>query len=66
MDTNSDGRISRSEAASNRSLTRGFSSADSDGDGYISNTEYQSRSGSDSGSMNPQSSPDSGTTPPRQ
>jgi hypothetical protein len=44
MDSNGDGRISRSEAAADTALTRGFSSADSDGDGFISNSEYRDRS----------------------
>jgi hypothetical protein len=64
MDSDGDGRISRSEAAADTTLTRGFSGADSNGDGYLSNSEYRNRSRSNSDSMKQPSG--SSTETPRQ
>lgn len=64
MDSNGDGRISRTEAAGDTTLTRGFAGADRDGDGYLSNQEFQNRSRSDSGSMKRPA--DSNSQTPRQ
>jgi hypothetical protein len=74
MDSDGDGRISRSEASSDGKLGRGFSQADKNGDGYLDNSEYmgRSQSGSDNSSTNPSSQDSStdpsatSTTPPRE
>ncbi len=41
LDTDRDGRISKSEAASDARIV--FSSADKDGNGYLDNSEYSQR-----------------------
>lgn len=41
LDTNRDGRISSTEGASDTEFNAGFSSYDSDGDGFVSETEYR-------------------------
>lgn len=50
LDTNRDGRISRTEAASDSKLV--FSTADKNGDGYLDTTEYSHRDGSKDSSTN--------------
>ncbi len=40
LDKNGDQRISKSEAAGDKMLTEHFSMIDTDGDGYISESEY--------------------------
>jgi hypothetical protein len=66
MDTNGDGRISRTEASSDRNLGRGFSQADRNGDGYLDNGEYSTRSqsGSDRSNSNSTTSDESSTNNP--
>jgi len=67
MDTDGDGRISRSEASSDSSLGQGFSKADKNGDGYLDNDEYMSRDrGSSSSSSDSRSSDSSTPSTPRQ
>jgi hypothetical protein len=66
MDTNQDGRISRTEASTDSELGKSFSQADKNGDGYLDNTEWSGRdmsSGSQSSSSSSSSS-DSSTTQP--
>jgi hypothetical protein len=43
LDRNDDQRISKDEAARERSLSRRFASVDSSGDGYLSRSEYRAR-----------------------
>jgi hypothetical protein len=72
LDTNKDGRISQAEAAADTSIV--FSSADSNGDGYLDNDEWKASHKGMSGNPSPQSVPSSphqdevvrpeGTTPP--
>lgn len=52
LDTNKDGRISQAEAAADSTVV--FSSADSNGDGYLDSDEW--KASSKSGSPNPHSS----------
>ena len=61
LDTNRDGRISRAEAAADSHIV--FSTADSNGDGYLDSMEYKKaqKSGSDSSMPAPQ--PQSDTMP---
>lgn len=59
LDTNKDGRISRAEAAADSTIV--FSSADTNGDGYLDSDEW--KSSSSSGSSRPQSSMPSQTDP---
>jgi hypothetical protein len=62
LDANKDGRISQAEAAVDSTIT--FSSADTNGDGYLDNDEWKTahKSGnSDSTSPSPQSMPSPGT-----
>jgi hypothetical protein len=40
LDKNDDGKLSRAEAAANRTLTAKFKEADGDGDGSVTRTEY--------------------------
>lgn len=40
LDTNKDGKLSSAEVASEATLTQNFRSADSDGDGALSQSEY--------------------------
>lgn len=68
LDANRDGRISQAEAASDSTIM--FSSADSNGDGYLDKQEFRAaqKSGSStepqSQGMPQSSSPDSSTTDP--
>jgi hypothetical protein len=72
LDTNKDGRISQAEAAADTTIV--FSSADSNGDGYLDSTEWKASHKGNSGNPSPQSVPSSphqeqvvkpeGTTPP--
>jgi Ca2+-binding EF-hand superfamily protein len=43
LDRNSDHRVSRTEAGVDRHLSEDFAYIDTDGDGYISATEYAAR-----------------------
>lgn len=43
LDKNADGRISRTEAGMDKSLSNIFATADTDGDGYVSKAEYAAR-----------------------
>jgi hypothetical protein len=52
LDTNKDGRISQAEAAADSTIM--FSSADTNGDGYLDNDEW--KASAKSGSSKPQSS----------
>ena len=60
LDTNRDGRISQAEASVDTTVV--FSSADTNGDGYLDKTEWKNR---DKGSTSPapQSSPELTTDP---
>ena len=72
LDTNKDGRISQAVAAADTSIV--FSSADSNGDGYLDDAEWKASHKGHSGNPSPQSVPSSphqeqvvkpeGTTPP--
>ena len=62
LDSNSDGRISQSEAASDPKIV--FSTVDKNGDGYLDSSEYAHRSMSNE-SM-PNSDPAADSTVPRQ
>jgi len=42
LDADADGKLSGAEVRSQTMLSRDFSTADSDGDGYVSETEYAS------------------------
>ena len=44
LDANADGKLSAAEVRSQAGLSRDFSTADSDGDGYVSETEFASYS----------------------
>lgn len=59
LDTNRDGRISKSEAAADANLM--FSTADANADGYLDNSEFKKarKSGSDHASGSDHSSPTS-------
>jgi hypothetical protein len=59
LDTNKDGRISQAEAAADSTVM--FSSADTNGDGYLDSDEWKANS--KSGSSRPQSSSPSQTDP---
>jgi hypothetical protein len=43
LDSNKDGRISMPEASADPKLVESFSTADKNGDGYLDNSEYDSR-----------------------
>jgi hypothetical protein len=43
LDANKDGRISMPEASADPGLVENFSSADQNGDGYLDNAEFDSR-----------------------
>jgi len=60
LDVNRDGRVSQAEAGVDASIT--FSSADADGDGYLSKKEFKNRDKNSSGSPQQQSMP-SGEAP---
>jgi EF hand domain-containing protein len=53
LDTNRDGRISQSEAASDSKLV--FATADKNGDGYLDSSEYSQRDMSNSNDKMPSS-----------
>lgn len=55
LDTNRDGRISQAEAAADSSVV--FSSADSNGDGYLDNDEWKASHKGNSGNPSQQSMP---------
>lgn len=44
LDKNADQQISKTEAAADKKLTDSFAAADSNGDGYLSKSEYLARS----------------------
>ena len=54
MDTDGDGRIARAEASADRSFGGNFSTADTNGDGYLSADEYNNRSSNSSSSSSSQ------------
>ena len=60
LDTNRDGKISQAEASADANIV--FTSADSNGDGYLDKSEWKSRT-SGSTSPAPQSVPDSTVDP---
>jgi hypothetical protein len=60
LDTNRDGKISQVEASADVNIV--FSSADSNGDGYLDKSEFKKR-GKDSTSPAPQSTPEPSTDP---
>jgi EF hand domain-containing protein len=62
LDTNRDGRISQSEAASDSKIV--FSTADKNGDGYLDNSEYTQRDMSHESKPN-STDPASDTVTPR-
>lgn len=65
LDTNKDGRISQAEAAADTTIV--FSSADSNGDGYLDSDEWKASNKSGSSrpqSTLPQDTEPSGTPPP--
>jgi hypothetical protein len=43
LDSNKDGRISMPEASADPQLVESFSTADKNGDGYLDNSEFDSR-----------------------
>jgi Ca2+-binding EF-hand superfamily protein len=53
LDTNSDGKISKAEAAANENVSAQFSKYDQNGDGFIERAEVNSANGSQS-EPNPQ------------
>jgi Ca2+-binding EF-hand superfamily protein len=57
LDTNRDGRISKSEAAADMNLV--FSSADANADGYLDNTEFKKARKAHSGDSTSPSQPQS-------
>ena len=59
LDSNKDGRISQAEAAMDSTIV--FSSADTNGDGYLDSDEWKAN---DKGSSRPQSEPQSQSTEP--
>jgi len=63
LDTNRDGRISQAEASVDANLV--FSSADTNGDGYLDKSEWKSHEKAEKGSTNPapQSAPEPTTDP---
>ena len=62
LDTNKDGRISQAEAAADSSIV--FSSADTNGDGYLDSDEWKAASkGSSEPKSQPSDTPDT-TSPP--
>ena len=60
LDANGDGRISQAEAAADSTIV--FSSADSNGDGYLDNDEWKASS-KGSAKPQPQSMPSDSTAP---
>ncbi len=63
LDTNRDGRISRTEAASDSKIV--FSSADKNADGYLDSSEYMHRGMTNDPTTN-SGNPASGAEPPRE
>jgi hypothetical protein len=63
LDTNRDGRISRTEAASDSKIV--FSSADKNADGYLDSSEYMHRGMTNDPTTN-SGTPASGAEPPRE
>ena len=63
LDTNRDGRISQAEASVDANLV--FSSADTNGDGYLDKTEWKSHEKAEKGSTSPapQSAPEPTSDP---
>ena len=61
LDTNRDGRISQAEASVDTNLV--FSSADTNGDGYLDKTEWKSTQEKGSTSPTPQSAPEPTSAP---
>jgi EF hand len=61
LDTNRDGRISQAEASVDTNIV--FSSADSNGDGYLDKTEWKSQGKGDHGSSTSPTSPQPQSTP---
>ncbi|HET9864319.1 MAG TPA: hypothetical protein VFP37_12800 [Steroidobacteraceae bacterium] len=54
LDTNSDGRISKAEAAANENVSAQFSRYDRNGDGYIERSEVNSANQGETPSETPQ------------
>ena len=61
LDTNRDGRISQAEASVDANIV--FSSADTNGDGYLDKTEWKSTQEKGSTSPTPQSAPEPTSDP---
>jgi hypothetical protein len=60
LDTDGDGRISRAEAAADRSMGKRFSKLDKNADGYVDDAEYRARGSSrDSGNSSSNEVPSS-------
>lgn len=62
LDADTDGKISATEAAKHADLKTGFTTADANGDGYLSKAEFASWQSSQSTSRQAEA----GTTPPQQ
>lgn len=65
LDTDADGRISRTEAAANANVSAQFSSYDLNGDGFIERSEVNSTN-SQSDSSQSETTPPESTQTPRQ
>jgi hypothetical protein len=65
LDTNKDGKLSSAEVASEATLTANFRSADSDGDGALSQSEYDTWRASEAAmpASKPAEQPQPTTTP---
>lgn len=68
LDTNKDGKLSSAEVASEATLTASFRSVDSDGDGALSQSEYDTWRASEAAApaskpTEPATSPEPTTTP---
>ena len=68
LDSDSDGRVSAIEAATDAKVAAGFTEADANKDGYLSRAEFQSMSHEDASGSTPGSSPEptTPTAPPTQ
>lgn len=64
LDTDKDGRVSRMEAMSDSQWSASFAKADTDGDGYLSQSEFTAASASMKSADQPQSSSDTSATAP--
>ena len=64
MDSNGDGRLSRSEAASDPALSGAFSRADRNSDGYLDDSEYRMRNRGGSDSDRPRQDSTTPSNPP--